>query len=133
MAVVYGRSTRSLDVMRTVHVVAVIAAVLSLVAATQSVQRGELGVWALFVAPPMAVFGVHLGCFVLIVVGRNVPVAEWGAVAAGLFEAKKASMTPNNTLELTVDYRGPHPRCQPIVGWLCMRQAAMWSAAQLGR
>jgi hypothetical protein len=41
--------------------------------------------------------------------------------------------TANNALERTVNYRGPHPGCQPVVGWLCMRQAASWSAAQLGR
>jgi hypothetical protein len=42
-------------------------------------------------------------------------------------------MLSNNTLERTVDYRGPHPGFQPAVGSLCMRQAASWSAAQLGR
>jgi hypothetical protein len=39
----------------------------------------------------------------------------------------------NNALERTVAYRGPHPGCQRVVGWLCMRQAASWPAAQLGR
>src|SRR3977135_3502673 len=39
-------------------------------------------------------------------------------------------MTPNNGLERTVDYCRPHPGCQQVVGWLCMRQAASWSAAQ---
>jgi hypothetical protein len=42
-------------------------------------------------------------------------------------------MTPNNALKWTLDYRGPHPGCQQVVGWLCMRQAAASAAAQLGR
>jgi predicted RNase H-like HicB family nuclease/predicted RNA binding protein YcfA (HicA-like mRNA interferase family) len=25
---------------------------------------------------------------------------------------------PNNALERTVDYRGPHPGCQQVVGWI---------------
>jgi RecA-family ATPase len=41
--------------------------------------------------------------------------------------------THNNALERTVAHCGPHPGCQQVVGWLCMRQAAMWPAAQLGR
>jgi hypothetical protein len=47
--------------------------------------------------------------------------------------SRKGSLLPNNALERTVDYRGPHPGYQPVVGWLCMRQAAIWPAAQLGR
>ena len=43
------------------------------------------------------------------------------------------TVMPNNALERTVKDRGPHPGCQPVVGWLCMRQAALWPAAQLGR
>jgi hypothetical protein len=39
----------------------------------------------------------------------------------------------NNALERTVGYRGPHAGCQPVVGWLCMRQAASWPAAQRDR
>ena len=42
-------------------------------------------------------------------------------------------LLPNNALERTMDYRGPHLGCQQVVGWLCIRQAAAWSAAQLGR
>jgi hypothetical protein len=48
-------------------------------------------------------------------------------------QSKLVKMTANNALERTVDYRGPHLGCQQVVGWLCMRQAAMWPAAQLGR
>jgi hypothetical protein len=44
-----------------------------------------------------------------------------------------ASMPANNSLERTVDYRGPHPGCQQVAGWLCMRQAAAWPAAQRSR
>src|SRR5471030_1163161 len=43
------------------------------------------------------------------------------------------ALTPNKALERTVGYRGPHPGCQQVVGWLCMRQAAAWSAAQRDR
>jgi hypothetical protein len=45
----------------------------------------------------------------------------------------RESELPNNALERTVDYRGPHPGCQQVVGWLCMRQAAAWPAAQRDR
>jgi hypothetical protein len=44
-----------------------------------------------------------------------------------------SDMRSNNALERTVDYRGPHPGCQQVVGWLCMRQAASWPAAQRDR
>ena len=44
-----------------------------------------------------------------------------------------ANMPANNSLERTVDYRGPHPGCQQVAGWFCMRQAAAWPAAQRSR
>jgi hypothetical protein len=41
-------------------------------------------------------------------------------------------MLPNNALERTVGYRGPHPGCQRLLA-CSVRQAAPWPAAQLGR
>jgi hypothetical protein len=43
------------------------------------------------------------------------------------------SVMPNNSFERTVGQVGPHPGCQQVVGWLCMRQAAVWPSAQLSR
>jgi len=56
----------------------------------------------------------------------------WSSPIARMPKSAMA-MTANNTLERTVDYRGLHPKRQQVVGWLCVRQAASWSAAQLGR
>jgi len=38
----------------------------------------------------------------------------------------------NNALE-RLDCFGPHPGCQQVVGWLCMRQPASWPATQQDR
>ena len=57
--------------------------------------------------------------------------APWGRQFGPL--VAYGGMMPNNALERTVDYRGPHPGCQQVVGWLCMRQAAAWPAAQRSR
>ena len=42
------------------------------------------------------------------------------------------NMLPNNSLERTVSYGGPHPGCQLLLAG-SMRQAATWPAAQLSR